>query len=116
LAANLATALALVGGSLRKCPYIFQIKTNLVYLSSGKADCGCYEKAINYYGYDTEAPYAIENIQIAEECQFECAKRDYCSHFSFNAISKECFLKYGVTEESRVPGGPEVWSGPARCP
>ncbi len=73
---------------------------------------GCIESGFSYPGNDI---LVIHGLASAVLCQRYCSNHPACSFFTWDSLTRVCFLKWGNATQTRI-AAPGHSSGPSNCP
>ncbi|PHJ21681.1 pan domain protein [Cystoisospora suis] len=84
--------------------------------AGGDAETACYEIGVDYSGFNIDKR-ADGTVQSAKECQELCKKKIMCLFFSWDAETKDCYLKHAFALNGRKADSTTVSivSGPKVC-
>ena len=73
---------------------------------------GCIDTGFSYPGNDI---LVIHGLASAVLCQPYCSNHPTCSFFTWDSLTRVCFLKWGNATQTRI-AAPGHSSGPSNCP
>nr|PIM00218.1 PAN/Apple domain-containing protein [Toxoplasma gondii COUG] len=76
----------------------------------------CYEIGVDYAGHDLET-VDDEKVLSVQDCQQQCQTREGCVYFTFDTVSKVCYLKGGgaLHDWTKNETTEKLISGPKDC-